>query len=241
MANFIYIMGKSSSGKDTIYQRLKSEIDTNLYVPYTTRPKRHGEQEGREYHFLERKEFEELEKQDKVMEQRTYNVINIHGEKDIWTYATIADRQWEQEGDFLSIGTLESYTSIIKYLQEHPERNLNMIPVYIAIGEQERERRARKRELTQVKPNYEEMERRLKKDNIDFAEEKLAMAGITKNETFENYDLDKCVRQIVDYIKEKTKTSFKQRYKVANQKPVINNNHTEERIVKENTNEREEI
>lgn len=205
MANLIYIMGKSSSGKDTIYQRIKNEINTNLYVPYTTRPKRDGEQEGREYHFLERKQFEQLEKQDKVMEQRTYNVINIRGEKDIWTYATIADSQWEKEGDFLSIGTLESYTSILEYLEEHPERNLKMVPVYIFIDEQEREKRARKREKTQLKPNYEEMERRLKKDNIDFSEEKLATAGITKNETFENYDLDKCVRQIIDYIKENTK------------------------------------
>jgi len=52
MSNLIYIMGKSSAGKDTVYQRLKDKIDTNQYVPYTTRPKRDGEQEGREYNFL---------------------------------------------------------------------------------------------------------------------------------------------------------------------------------------------
>ncbi|MBO5413075.1 MAG: guanylate kinase, partial [Clostridia bacterium] len=54
MSNFIYIMGKSSTGKDTIYKRLKDKIDTNVYVPYTTRPMREGEQEGREYYFLNR-------------------------------------------------------------------------------------------------------------------------------------------------------------------------------------------
>lgn len=240
MANLIYIMGKSSSGKDTIYQRLKNEVDTNLYVPYTTRPKRDGEQEGREYHFIDRKQFEQLEEQDKVMEQRTYNVINIHGEKDIWTYATIADSQWEKEGDFLSIGTLESYTSIMKYLEEHPEKKLKIIPVYISIDEQEREKRARKRELTQVKPNYEEMQRRLKKDNIDFSMQKLAEAGITENETFENYDLDKCVSQIINYIKEKTKISFKEKYKVVNNQTVISNSMEEKCNIK-NTKEREEI
>ena len=114
MANLVYIMGKSSAGKDTVYQRLKDEIDTNQYVPYTTRPKRDGEQDGREYNFLNREQFEELKQNQKVMEYRNYNVINAKGEKDIWTYATIADSQWEKQGDFLSIGTLESYTNIVK-------------------------------------------------------------------------------------------------------------------------------
>lgn len=222
MSNFIYIMGKSSAGKDTIYQRLKDNIDTNVYVPYTTRPKREKELEGREYHFITREKFEELKKDEKVMENRDYNVVNNEGKKDIWTYATIADNQWKKEGDFLSIGTLESYTSIVKYLSEHPEKNLKMLPVYITIDEQEREKRARKREELQKKPNYEEMERRLKADNIDFSEENLKKAGIGQNQTFENYDLDKCVESIVTYIqKEKEKgLTLQEKYKVEGLKPV---------------------
>lgn len=216
MSNLIYIMGKSSAGKDTVYKSLKDEIDTNIYIPYTTRPMREGEKEGREYYFLVKKQLEELQKQDKVMECRNYNVINKSGEKDIWTYATIADSQWDKAGDFITIGTLESYASIIKYLKEHPEKDLNMIPVYIAIDEIERERRARKREESQKKPNYEEMERRLKADNVDFSEEKLREAGIGAKQTFENYDLDKCVESIIKYIqREKEKTlTMQEKYKV---------------------------
>ena len=222
MSNLIYIMGKSSAGKDTVYQRLKDMIDTNIYVPYTTRPKRDGEQDGREYYFLDKEQFKELQKQEKVMENRNYNVINKSGKKDIWTYATIADSQWEKQGDFLSIGTLESYTSIIKYLKEHPEKSLNMIPVYISIDEIEREKRARKREESQKHPNYEEMERRLKADNVDFSEEKLRQAGISKKQTFENYDLDKCVESIIKYIqREKEKTlTMQEKYKV-DVKPIV--------------------
>lgn len=235
MSNFIYIMGKSSAGKDTIYQRVKDKIDINVYVPYTTRPMRDGEQDGREYYFLERKQFEELQKQDKVMEHRDYNVINKIGEKDIWTYATIADSQWEKQGDFLSIGTLESYTSILEYLKEHPEKDLNMIPVYIAIDEQERERRARKREESQKKPNYEEMKRRLEADNIDFSEENLKKAGIGDKQTFENYDLDECVETIVRYIqreKEKTMT-LQEKYKVENLPQVTLKQRTEKVEIEE--------
>ena len=113
-----------------------------------------------------------------------------------------------------------------------------MLPVYISIDEQEREKRARKRELTQAKPNYEEMERRLKKYNIDFSKQKLDEAGSTENETFENYDLDKCVSQITSYIKENTKTSFKEKYKIQNYQIPIS---TEGKSNTENTKEREEM
>ena len=205
MSNLIYIMGKSSAGKDTIYQKVKERIDTNLYIPYTTRPMREGEAQGREYNFITREEFNKLENEQKVMENRNYNVINKNGEKDIWTYATIADDQWKQDGDFLSIGTLESYTSILRYLKNHPEKELKMVPVYIYISEEERRKRATARENQQAKPNFEEMERRLKADNIDFSEEKLKEAGISKFETFENYNLEKCVNEIIEYIQRKRK------------------------------------
>ena len=53
MGKIFYIMGKSSSGKDTIYSRLlqDSELGLSRIVLYTTRPMREGETEGKEYHF----------------------------------------------------------------------------------------------------------------------------------------------------------------------------------------------
>ena len=201
MSKFIYIMGKSSAGKDTVYQKLKEKINTNLYIPYTTRPMRDGEVQGREYNFITSDEFNQLQDEQKVMESRNYKVINKNGEKDVWTYATIADKQWEQAGDFLSIGTLQSYTNILKYLENHTEKSLEMVPVYICISEEERRKRAVAREMQQAKPNFEEMERRLEADNRDFSAEKLKEAGISEFETFENYDLKKCVNKIIEYVK----------------------------------------
>ena len=202
MSNLIYIMGKSASGKDTVYKQVKERIDSNSYVLYTTRPMREGEKEGREYNFITREQFEKLEKDQKVIEARHYNVVNAQGQKDVWTYATIDDKQWEKEGNFLTIGTLESYNSISKYLSEHPEKDLKLLPIYIEIDEAERRKRAIERENKSGKPNFEEMERRLKADNIDFSEEKIIEAGITK--TFKNYDLNECVDNIVRYIEENT-------------------------------------
>lgn len=196
MANIYYIMGKSATGKDTIYKRIKEQIDINEYVLYTTRPMREGEQEGVEYHYVTIDKMEELKKEGKVIESRTYQTV--HGP---WTYATIADEQLKQEGDILTVGTLESYTKIKEYLKD--KEDTNVLPIYISIDEQERRKRAISREQKQKEPKYDEMERRLKADNIDFSEENLRIAGITQKETFYNYDLNSCVNKIVDYISRK--------------------------------------
>ena len=201
MSNFIYIIGKSAAGKDTIYKKLQESVKANIYVPYTTRPKREGEQQGKDYNFITKLEFKELQNKGKVMEYRNYNTLKANGEKDIWTYATIDDKQWKAPGDFMSVGTLESYTNILKYLKQHSEKNLKMIPIYIYIDEIARRRRALERENKQQNPNLKEMERRIEADNIDFSEEKLKKAGITTLETFENNELQVCVMKILEYIK----------------------------------------
>ena len=46
----IYIVGKSSVGKDTIYQILKKKLNIKTYVMYTTRPIRTGEKNGVDYY-----------------------------------------------------------------------------------------------------------------------------------------------------------------------------------------------
>ena len=53
MGKIFCVMGKSATGKDTIYQRLlhKKELNLQKIVPYTTRPIREGEEHGREYYF----------------------------------------------------------------------------------------------------------------------------------------------------------------------------------------------
>ena len=58
MGKIFCIMGKSSTGKDTLYQRLLDREDLKLQqiVSYTTRPIRAGEIDGIEYHFCTQEE-----------------------------------------------------------------------------------------------------------------------------------------------------------------------------------------
>ena len=61
-----YVMGKSASGKDTIYKRLRQSLpQMGTVVMYTTRPMRDGEENGREYHFTDREFLERVKKEEK--------------------------------------------------------------------------------------------------------------------------------------------------------------------------------
>ena len=55
MGKIFYIMGKSASGKDRIYSLLAAHKELNLktLILYTTRPIRAGEQDGKNYYFVD--------------------------------------------------------------------------------------------------------------------------------------------------------------------------------------------
>ena len=193
MGKFIYIMGKSASGKDTIAKLLKEKLGLKSYVMYTTRPMRVGEQEGVDYFYTTEDKIEEYRNNGKLIESRTYQTV--HGP---WTYATVNDSQLEGESDIIGLGTPESYINVKKFFDEKGSEKL--LPVYVEIDEETRRQRAIKREEQQENPKWEEMERRLKADNIDFSEENLKAAGIVEGERFKNYDLDTCINEIISYI-----------------------------------------
>ncbi len=188
----IYIVGKSSVGKDTIYQILKNKMDVKTYVMYTTRPIRTGEKDGIDYYYLKQEEMENRinETNSKVMEYRTYNTI--HGP---WTYATIIDEQFKSDKDLLMEGTLESYNAVKSYFENN--KKVKVVPIYIEVDDGIRLERALKREMEQEHPKYEELCRRFLADSKDFSDDKIRESGITKR--FQNIDLDKCVQEIIEY------------------------------------------
>ena len=184
MGRIFCLMGKSSSGKDTLYARLSEKLHFSTIVPYTTRPIREGEEEGREYHFITEKEVEEFEKQGRIIELRAYNTV--HG---VWKYLTVDDKQTEHR-DYLMIGTVESYRKLKEYYGE-----AYLVPIYIEVDDGVRLQRALERERSQAEPKYAEMCRRFLADEADFSPEKLQEAGITK--TFVNNDLEHTEQEIL--------------------------------------------
>ncbi len=194
MGKLFYLMGKSASGKDTLFQILQGDFPQMKTVTmYTTRPIREKEQDGREYYFVTRDRRRELEKEGKVIECRTYQTI-----AGPWDYFTVDDGQIDLEkNSYLMLGTLESYEKIRNYYGREA-----MFPLYIELDDGIRLERAIARERKEASPNYREICRRFLADDADFSEENLANLGIEKR--YVNEDLTVCLESIEKDIRQET-------------------------------------
>ena len=191
MGKIYCIMGKSATGKDTIYKRLLADEKLNLkkIVTYTTRPIRAGEKPGEEYFFIGEDDVKKLDEEGKIVELRAYNTV--HG---LWKYMTVADENIDlKNNDYLIIGTPESYKGCVKFFGPDV-----MVPILITVPDGERLQRALNREKKQQNPKYEEMCRRFLSDAADFSEEKLKEAGI--EHSFQNDNLDECYKTILKEV-----------------------------------------
>jgi len=195
MYEIVFIMGKSSSGKDSIYKKLKEDDKLGLtnVVLYTTRPRRDGETDGVEYNFVTDEKEQEMEKLNKIIELRCYNTA--YG---VWKYFTADDGQIDLASGkrYIVIGTLEAYDKFCEYYG-----NEHIMPIYIEVDDGVRLIRAVKREMEQENPHYEELCRRFLADAKDFSEENIRKSGITRRFA-NNGEFDDCVDEIRQALKE---------------------------------------
>lgn len=194
MSHIFYIMGKSAGGKDHIYaallknEKLRGKVEP--LVIYTTRPMRKGEQDGREYFFVDEEKLGRLRKDGRIIEERVYQTVD-----GAWYYFTADEGQIDlNRHSYLGIGTLESYRKLAKYFGEEV-----VIPLYIEVDDGIRLERALKREKKQEVPKYKEMCRRFLADCEDFSEEEIARAGIRRRFS-NNGEIGDCIRECADYM-----------------------------------------
>jgi len=194
VSKIFYLMGKSSSGKDSMYKEiLKAAPQLKSVVSYTTRPIRQGETNGVEYFFVSENELSKMKQEGKVIEERAYNTV--HG---VWKYFTVDDQQIDlKNNDYLLMGTPASYKAVRAFYGEE-----RLVPIYLHVDDGIRLERALKREQSQENPRYEEMCRRYLADHEDFSEKNLQEAKITKE--FNNENFQECLIEIVEYIERVT-------------------------------------
>ena len=191
MGKIYVLMGKSATGKDTVFKRLtgRKELLLHTVVGYTTRPIRRGETDGREYFFVSEEKWRELQRENKVIESRTYHTIA--GD---WHYFTVDDGQINLDGkDYLLISTLSGYEQLKRYYGADL-----VYPLYIEVEDDERLWRSICRERRQESPNYDEVCRRFLADQQDFSEENIRNAGVEKR--YRNTELESCVDEIATDI-----------------------------------------
>lgn len=184
-------MGKSSSGKDTLYRELLRDpaLQLQKVVMYTTRPPRDKEVDGREYYFTSEPMFHAMCKAGKVIEHRVYETV-----QGPWYYYTADDGQIDlRKHNYLIIGTLDVYTALRDHFGP-----AHVVPILMEVDDGERLSRALRRERRQKHPHYEEMCRRFLADQADFSEEKIQAAGIRRR--FSNASIAICKEEVRRFI-----------------------------------------
>ncbi len=194
MGKIFYIMGKSSSGKDTVYDEILSREEFGLrpVVMYSTRPIRANETDGVQYHFVTEETMREMEQRGEVVELRSY--LTVYG---MWYYFTAANEEINlEEHNYLALGTPESFQKIRAYYGES-----RVLPIYIEVDDRQRLLRAVAREAQEENPNYSEVCRRYLSDEEDFSEEKIVRAGI-KRRFQNNLEKQVCIEEVASFIRE---------------------------------------
>lgn len=198
MNKMYMLMGKSSSGKDTIKNLLFKKFTPEEWdkfhlsevTMYTTRPIRTGEINGKDYWFVDNSFLEEAKRNDKIVEIRQYNTE--HG---IWSYFTHINSINLQTNNYIYLNTLEAYYKLVNYYDKD-----SIIPYYIYVKDDgERLLRALNRERKQENPKYAELCRRYLADEEDFSIDKLK--AIPDLKWYENDNLEECTEQIYQSIR----------------------------------------
>jgi guanylate kinase len=157
------LIGKSASGKDTLYRRM-IKTGANGIVSCTTRSPRPREIDGKDYFFLDREKFLELVSEGKIFEYRSYDTL-VDGIPDTWYYGS-KKQDLEQGKDYVAVVEVDG---AMAYAKAYGADLVDVILVEVS-DDAERTRRARRR------PGFNEAEwvRRMEADNRDFSTERLA-------------------------------------------------------------------
>ena len=156
----VVIMGKSGAGKDTVGVHL-GQVGYQRIVTYTSRPMREGEVDGRDYHFLSQRKFEELREDGFFIESRDYNAR--FGK---CSYGTSKD-SLKPNGKQYIIITPEGFENILKTNYE------GLAPVYLqasddVLGIRLKARADKETDKEKRKTLIDEIDRRLAADRKDF-------------------------------------------------------------------------
>ena len=184
------IMGKTCSGKDTVVSKL-CKIGWQKVITYTSRPKRRGEKDGRNYHFISEEEFSDKIKGGCFAEWKSYNVNG-----DTWYYGTPLDEIIDAATDnekHIIILTPKGVEDIISLLSKYTsDYKINIIYLYA-------NRSTILDRLQKRKDKNDSIERRMRADDIDF----MNAVGLAHKIVYNNDSdsIDDVVNKIVGYAK----------------------------------------
>lgn len=192
---FIFI-GASASGKDTAIQYLNEHYNNFIpIVSYTTRPKREGEINCRDYYFVSKNEFYKLRKEGAFFDERKYHTFdpNTKSGKNTWYYA-MPKYELYKYGFKMCAVDLTGLQNCIDYLGAE-----NIVVCWIKSDDNTRKVRAQNRGGY----NQQEWERRLESDKEIFTLRNLNpffIQGVKFNEIYNNGNLTAFYKQLDEIV-----------------------------------------
>lgn len=150
----VALVGKAGSGKDTILKALCEKYpEYNMIVSCTTRPKREGEADGVNYHFLTGEQFAR-----KVLNGDMLEATSFNG----WHYGTSISAL--KDGVNIGVFNPEGYDCLSE--SSHYMHDTQVIGYHVMCRDKTRLLRQLNREND---PDVDEIIRRWSTDEIDFA------------------------------------------------------------------------
>lgn len=138
MRKICVLVAESCAGKDTVLNILVDKYNMNRVVSHTTRPMRHMETDGKEYHFTTNEEFMKMKQDNLFVETRQYNTYQ-DGESTVWRYG-VSKRAVSEQINGILVLDLEGLKELEGYLGRD-----SVVSFYIMVGEKVRMERSLKR------------------------------------------------------------------------------------------------
>ena len=183
----LVICGKMCSGKDTVVKRLINKGFKKV-VTYTTRPKRRGETDDVDYHYISKEDFEGKIKDGFFLEYRTYKVAS----GDTWYYGSAKQDVLKVRDNQKKVIIL-SPSGVDKMYELKHDGSVNFRIVYLKCNDNTIRIRARRRG-----DKKQEIARRIESDGVDFSVMDIFAQKIIWND--EGTEVGDVVREILDYI-----------------------------------------
>lgn len=175
----VILIGKSGSGKSSVQKELV-ERGYKKVITSTTRPPRENEKNASDYTFLSDEDFEKYKSEGRFAETREYETV-----EGTWKYGSAVKSFENVTGKEVIVLTPSALDSVKKILADSKK---SCIVCYLSVEENVLRRR-----LYERGDDSDEIERRLKADNIDFKD-----AG--EKADYELVVGEVSVKKIADYI-----------------------------------------
>lgn len=179
------IIGKTSSGKTSIVDKLISLHGYRQVVTYTSRPMRKGEKQDITYHYITEEEFKQKIQEGFFAEWKTY--ITEFG---VWYYGTALEDLEKADDKSVIILTPDGYRDVISKTSKKPTS------VYIYANNA-----TIKKRLIERGDDKDEAKRRLLHDNSDFRGLETEVDRIVYNNDGNN--IDDVVEKILEFVEVK--------------------------------------